>query len=182
MPAGNAYLSGHLVPSPIVGLACAPIETRFLELAMSLLVFSPRIPLGTFSILLSIYSKIGWTGSVKRRSRKKAYTDSIHGVCYENDHDKSCIRQYLFKLSRKTLLTSPFLGLACAPIVETSFLELAMSLQDFSPWIPLGTFSILLTTLYRAIFGNFTVILSKLFFTRNKYSFSCWSAVVTIKH
>ena len=48
----NAYPSGHLVPSPIVGLACAPIvETRFLELAMSLLDFSPRIPLGTFSIL-----------------------------------------------------------------------------------------------------------------------------------
>ena len=48
-----AYPSGHLVPSPIVGLACAPIvETRFLELVMSLLDFSPRIPLGTFSILL----------------------------------------------------------------------------------------------------------------------------------
>ena len=55
MSAGNAYPSGHLVPSPIVGLACAPIvETRFLELAMSLLDFSPRIPLGTFSILLAI--------------------------------------------------------------------------------------------------------------------------------
>ena len=53
MPAGNAYPSGHLVPSPIVGLACAPIvETRFLELAMSLFDFSPRIPLDTFSILL----------------------------------------------------------------------------------------------------------------------------------
>ena len=52
MPAGNAYPSGHLVPFPIMGLACAPIvETRFLELAMSLLDFSPRIPLGTFSIL-----------------------------------------------------------------------------------------------------------------------------------
>ena len=49
----NAYPSGHLVPPPpILGLACAPIvETRFLELAMSLLDFSPRIPLGTFSIL-----------------------------------------------------------------------------------------------------------------------------------
>ena len=54
MPAGNAYPSGHLVPSPIVGLACDPIvETRFLELFMSLLDFSPRITLGTFSILLS---------------------------------------------------------------------------------------------------------------------------------
>ena len=53
IPAGNAYPSGHLVPSPIVGLACAPIvETRFLELAMSLLDFSPQIPLGTFLILL----------------------------------------------------------------------------------------------------------------------------------
>ena len=53
MPARNAYPSGHLVPSPIVGLACAPIvETRFLELAMSLLDFSPKIPLCTFSILL----------------------------------------------------------------------------------------------------------------------------------
>ena len=38
---------------PIVGLACAPIvETRFLELATSLLDFSSRIFLGTFSILL----------------------------------------------------------------------------------------------------------------------------------
>ena len=55
MPAGNAYPSGHLVPSPIVGLACAPIvETRFLEFAMSLLDVSPRIPLGTFSILLCV--------------------------------------------------------------------------------------------------------------------------------
>ena len=53
MPARNAYPSGHLVPSPILGLANAPIvETKFLELAMSLLDFSPRIPLGTFSILL----------------------------------------------------------------------------------------------------------------------------------
>ena len=53
MPAGNAYPSGHLVPSPILGLANAPIvETKFLEFAMSLLDSSPRIPLGTFSILL----------------------------------------------------------------------------------------------------------------------------------
>ena len=53
MPAGNAYPSGHLVPSLFLGLACTPIvETRFLELAMSLLDFSPWIPLGTFSILL----------------------------------------------------------------------------------------------------------------------------------
>ena len=54
MPAGNAYPSGHLVPSPIVGLDWSPIlETRVLELAMYLLDYSPRIPLGTFSILLN---------------------------------------------------------------------------------------------------------------------------------
>ena len=53
MQAGNAYPSGHLVSSPIVGLACAlMVEARFLELAMSLLDFSLRIPLGTLSILL----------------------------------------------------------------------------------------------------------------------------------
>ena len=62
MPAGNAYPSGHLVPSPILGLANAPIvETKFLELAMSLLDFSPRIPLGTFlaNILFSVIKN--WT-------------------------------------------------------------------------------------------------------------------------
>ena len=54
MPAGDADPSGHLVPSPILGLANAPIvETKFLELAVSLLDFSPRIPLGAFSIMLS---------------------------------------------------------------------------------------------------------------------------------
>ena len=53
MLAGNAYPSGHLVLSPIVGLACVPfVETRFIDIAMSLLDISPRIPLGTFSILL----------------------------------------------------------------------------------------------------------------------------------
>ena len=36
LPAGNAYPSGLLVPSPFLGLACAPVvETRFLELAMT---------------------------------------------------------------------------------------------------------------------------------------------------
>ena len=40
VPAGSACPSGHLVTSPILGLACAPIvETRFLELAMSVLDF-----------------------------------------------------------------------------------------------------------------------------------------------
>ena len=62
MPAGNAYPSGHLVPPPpppILGLTYAPIvETNFLELAMSLLEFSPRIPLDTFSVLLFLTSTV----------------------------------------------------------------------------------------------------------------------------
>ena len=39
MPAGNAYLTGKLVLSSFLGLACDPIvETRFPEIAMSLLL------------------------------------------------------------------------------------------------------------------------------------------------
>ena len=48
------------------------------------------------------------------------------------------------RLPFRTPGSVPILGLANAPIVETKFLELAMSLLDFSPRIPLGTFSILL--------------------------------------
>ena len=52
----------------------------------------------------------------------------------------------------------PHSGLANAPIVETKFLELAMSLLDFSPRIPLGTFSILLDRLARAVFWVFRLV------------------------
>ena len=48
------------------------------------------------------------------------------------------------RLPFRTPDSVPHFGLAIAPIVETIFLELAMSLLDFSPRIPLGTFSILL--------------------------------------
>ena len=50
------------------------------------------------------------------------------------------------RLPFRTPGSVPHLGLAKAPIVETKFLELAMSLLDFSPLIPLGTFSILLSS------------------------------------
>ena len=45
------------------------------------------------------------------------------------------------RLPFRTPGSVPHLGLANVPIVETKFLELAMSLLDFSPRIPLGTFS-----------------------------------------
>ena len=73
MPAGNAYPSGHLVPSPILGLANAPIvETKFLEFAMSLLDFSSRIPLGTFSIFPSIITSSKYM--VGLQIQTKSYT------------------------------------------------------------------------------------------------------------
>ena len=55
-------------PGSIPGLPI--VETRILELAMSLLDFSPRIPLGTFSILptLTACRKLWWQGG-KRRLR-----------------------------------------------------------------------------------------------------------------
>ena len=48
------------------------------------------------------------------------------------------------RLPFRTPGSVPHFGLANAPIVETKFLELAMSLLDFSPRILLGTFSIFL--------------------------------------
>ena len=54
------------------------------------------------------------------------------------------------RLPFRTPGSVPILGLANAPIVETKFLELAVSLLDFSPRIPLGTFSILLLILILA--------------------------------
>ena len=53
------------------------------------------------------------------------------------------------RLPFRTPGSVPNLGLTNAPIVETKFLELAMSLLDFSHRISLGTFSILLWWLYQ---------------------------------
>ena len=81
MPAGSAYPSGHLVPSPILGLANAPIvETKFRELAMSLLDFSPRIPLGTFTILHSniiVYQNYIGTSIKVRCATRSLYAGSV---------------------------------------------------------------------------------------------------------
>ena len=52
------------------------------------------------------------------------------------------------RLPFRTPGSSPFLGLICGSIVETRFLDFAVSLLDFSPWIPLGTLSILLCLNY----------------------------------
>ena len=57
-----------------MGLANAPIvETKFLELTMSLLDFSPRIPLGTFSILLLGECHCWWTRESPRAHVTKFY-------------------------------------------------------------------------------------------------------------
>ena len=99
--------SGHLLLCPIVGLACAPIvETRFLELAMSLLDFSPRILLGTFSIF-------PWQmAHYLRRHQKTCVTFSARGedlvlkdrrlsINYKRKYDfmKRTLIQYLHRCS-----------------------------------------------------------------------------------
>ena len=86
-----SFVRGFLI-SQIVGLACIPIvETRFLELAMSLLDFSPRIPLGTFSILLRNSNTRNLLATLYIRERpdlyrisfsKCIYTVHIRGVLY----------------------------------------------------------------------------------------------------
>ena len=53
-------------------------------------------------------------------------------------------------LYRRQCSSAVTMGLACAPFVETESLELAMSLLDFSPRIPLGTFSILLCCIVKS--------------------------------
>ena len=50
-------------------------------------------------------------------------------------------------VSPSGLLVRSLLGLTYAQIVETRFPELAMSFPEFSPWITLGTFSILLLSI-----------------------------------
>ena len=54
-----------------------------------------------------------------------------------------CIYTWIFPSAYPSghLVPSPFSGLACTPIVNTRFNELAMYLLDFLPWTP---FSILL--------------------------------------
>ena len=57
-------------------------------------------------------------------------------------YSRTCSLYECFILRAKRL---SLWGLAYAPIVETSFTEPAASFLDISPWIPLGTFSILLS-------------------------------------
>ena len=52
IPAGNAYPSRHLVSPPFWDLLVLQLETKFTELAVSLLDFSPWLLLGTSSILI----------------------------------------------------------------------------------------------------------------------------------
>ena len=110
MPAGNAYHSGHLGPSPLWGLACALIvETSLI----------PRL-----YIDLMTYQELTFT---EFRGFHRAFATGV--ACQQG---ALTLPDIWFR--------PPIVGLACAPIVETRFLELAMSLLDFSPRILLGTF------------------------------------------
>ena len=292
MPAGSAYPSGHLVPSPILGLANTPIvETKFLELAMSLLDFSPQIPLGTFSIFLRLNH---WIHLISTRSykakdnfnfnitnfpflssnipssatcgvfffisqliryaractsyecfilRARRLSSKLFKQGYLLERLKSSFRKFYgrygdliqpYESSRITndiltleqqglpnrsdfptiswpwyrawpsqnfewfpwsickgcgmpagnaypsehLVPSPFLELSYAPVVETRFLEISMSLLDFSPWIPFGNFSILrLIGISIESQKRTSVLQTKLAFSSNKIydSCKCWT-------
>ena len=53
MPAGNAYPSGHLVPSPRLGTClCSDCWNQFSRTCIAFLDFSPWMPLDTLSIWL----------------------------------------------------------------------------------------------------------------------------------
>ena len=93
-----------------------------------------------FSICLNLYKST--ILHLVKTFRLKTYKESIR-----NCHKKACNHARIISSNFKPevdALLNTILGLANAPIVETKFLELAMSLLDFSPRLPLGTFSILL--------------------------------------
>ena len=112
MPAGNAYPSGHLVPSPLSrgggGLACTLIVDQFFS---TLHRFNDHTEIDFYRI-----ERFSWS------------------IC------DGCIMPAGSSYPSSHLVLSSFFVLACAPIVETRFLELAVSLLHFSPWILLGTF------------------------------------------
>ena len=56
------------------------------------------------------------------------------------------------------LVPSHILGLVYAPIVETSFPELAVSFLDFSPSIPLGTSSILFLFFFTILIQKYYIL------------------------
>ena len=121
----HSIFSGHLVPSPIVGLACAPIvDNRFLDLAMSLLDFSPRIPLGTFSILLC-YSR--WTSCPLL----------IYGLFFTSFHFWVTIF-IIFALISSVDITSSPIEFVLQDIHCRSFtrcIKMSVILDRFSNWI-----------------------------------------------
>ena len=130
---------------PFWDLLMLPIvETKFLELAMSLLDFSPRIPLGTFSILLC---RTTFVLSIKTTSlfiRKPSVTTCI---TYNKYLIGGCrLETQSFKVTIVQRRGAVFQCKNPEGQMARWFEVLAssMPLLDFSPRIPLGTFSILL--------------------------------------
>ena len=109
MPAGNAYHSGHLVPSPYWGL-------HMLRLLKPIFPTLHRFTCNDRTALVLHQIKRGFHGAF---ATDVARRPSGH------------------------LVPSLHCGTCLCSNCETRFLELAMSLLDFSPRIHLGTFSIL---------------------------------------
>ena len=125
MPSGNAYPSRHLVPSPVLGLACVG-----------------QHPVSSLHTYTFVVSRVVTAGAASQAgdadsSRAPGLTSGLQGSV--NVH-----RGALLLVPQWQCISSFVFYIACAPIVDTRFLELAMPLLDFSPWISRGTFPILL--------------------------------------
>ena len=110
MPAGNAYHSGHLVPSPYGGLHMFRL-LRPVFPTLHRFTCNDRTELDLHRI------KRGFHG---------AFATGV--ACQQG------------ALTHPDTWFRPLFGTCWCSNVETRFLELAMSLLDFSPSIPLGTF------------------------------------------
>ena len=110
MPAGNAYHSGHLVPSPYGGLHM-------------LRLLRPVFP------TLHRFTCNDRTALVLHRIKRGFHVAFATDVACQQG-----------ALTLPDTRFRPHFGTCLSSNVETRFLKLAMSLLDFSPWIPLGTF------------------------------------------
>ena len=142
IPTEDAYSSEHLVLSDFGNCKCSNVETTSPVLVLFPDFWVSNIP-RSFCFLLDLHRIMsGFHG---------AFATGV--ACQQGNAYPS-----------GNMVPSPFLGFAYAPIVETRFLKLAMSLLDFPPWIPLGAFSILHWQRFQIILWTFVELSLDLFY------------------
>ena len=83
------------------------VETKFLELAMSLLDFSSRIPLGTFSILLSSWYINNMCVFIPSQQHWRGYSNAADRGCL-SEWVGSCVRWSVLLYLVDTIATTVF--------------------------------------------------------------------------